>query len=218
MWKSRRYLPHWIKMHMKVNINRLQMEYFEYMASRPWDAYDNEYKVLKEAWPGISKKSDWQNESSAQMALTEYDPDYEIRPNRGSNTKWDTQYFKGDKKYDGRAYSKLKEDLPPYFKEVCDRFTPWRERVILAKMGPGKVLERHMDHDTTLSVRFHIPIITDPRSMMLYGEDHQVHWPADGSVYFLNQGLKHGVYNGSDIERVHLIINMDSQDLIWDRK
>ena len=54
--------------------------------------------------------------------------------------------------------------------------------------------------------------------MMLYGEDHQVHWPADGSVYFLNQGLKHGVYNGSDIERVHLIINMDSQDLIWNRQ
>ena len=218
MWKSRRYLPHWFKLKMEVDISRLRLEYLQYMQHRPWDAYENEYKVLKEAWPGISKKSDWKNDSSAQMALTTYNPHYEIRPDRGSNTKWDTKFFKGDKKYDGRAYSVLKPDLPDYFRHVCNMFTPHRERVILAKMGPGKVLEPHMDHDTTLSVRFHIPIITDPRSMMLYGEGHMVHWPADGSVYFLNQGLKHGVYNGSDTERVHLIINMDSQDLIWNRK
>jgi hypothetical protein len=217
MWKSRKNLPALLELDYKFDIDKLVIEYIDVMNDRPWDAYENEYANLKETWTGITHNSDWKNDTSSQMALTVYDPDYTIRENRNSGSKWDYTYYKNDQACDGRSYSKLKNDLPPYFSEVIDFFTPHRERVILSKLYPTKSLGKHVDHDSLLSIRFHIALQTNEDCFMCFEDSTGIvrqHIPADGKVWFLNPGLPHWVENNGDMERTHLIINMDSQRLI----
>lgn len=218
MWKSRKELPPFLKLSYTFDIDRLVSEYEKFMKNRPWDAYYNEYADLRDGWPGIENSSEWKNDTSAQMALTVFNKNFEIRKNRNSGSKWDHTFYKNNKIYDGRAYNHLKNDLPPYFKEVIEFFQPYRERVILSKMGPNKSLKPHMDHDSLLSIRFHIALKTNKDCFLGFitkeGEKIKKHIPADGSVWFLNPGTIHWAENNSNEERIHLIINTDSQELI----
>ena len=45
------------------------------------------------------------------------------------------------------------------------------------------------------------------------------HFPADGTVWFINPGVKHWAKNDGEEERIHLIVSVDSQEILnGDRK
>jgi quercetin dioxygenase-like cupin family protein len=46
------------------------------------------------------------------------------------------------------------------------------------------------------------------------GNPDERHFPTDGSVWFINPGVKHWATNDGDAERVHLILSVDSQDIL----
>ena len=44
-------------------------------------------------------------------------------------------------------------------------------------------------------------------------------FPADGTVWFINPGVKHWAKNDGEEERIHLIVSVDSQEILnGDRK
>jgi hypothetical protein len=54
---------------------------------------------------------------------------------------------------------------------------------------------------------------------------YEMHLPADGGVWFLNQGYEHWVKNDSDVDRVHLVVVVTGQKGIleadeqyWDKE
>ena len=107
------------------------------------------------------------------------------------------------KKINEAAYTEFIEELKDtYFKEVYDelskRFKLGRVRILLKE--PRSSLSCHRDPEP----RLHIPIITNPGSIMVIDEVAK-HLPADGSVWITNNLKYHNAFNGGEVNRVHLV-------------
>ena len=108
-----------------------------------------------------------------------------------------------EKKIDEAAYTEFVEDLKDtYFKEVYDelskRFKLGRVRILLKE--PRSTLSWHRDPEP----RLHIPIITNPGSIMVIDEVAK-HLPADGCAWITNNTKYHNAFNGGEEGRVHLV-------------
>ena len=108
-----------------------------------------------------------------------------------------------DKKIDEEAYTEfVKEFEDTYFKEVYNtlskKFKLGRVRILLKE--PRSTLSWHRDPEP----RLHIPIITNPGSIMVI-ENVAKHLPADGSVWITNNTKYHNAFNGGEESRIHLV-------------
>ncbi len=224
VWKSRNELPGLIKLDIKYDIVMLRKDIHEYASRDLKDSMeDGPYKNLRDAYgynltpaayngktnQEVDKDFDWNKIPYKQIALTNYDPNYEVRKDRNSGKRYDRGFMKGDKRFDERAYSKLKNDLPEYLREVIKSFGPTVTRVCVAITEPGGGIAPHRDYDTTFSTRYHIAIDTNTKATM-----NDIHVPADGYVWFINAGKKHWVKNEGNKPRTHLMIIMDSQEVL----
>jgi len=107
------------------------------------------------------------------------------------------------KRINEAAYTEFVEDLKDtYFKEVYDvlskKFKLGRVRLLLKE--PRSTLSWHRDPEP----RLHIPIITNPGSIMVIDEVAK-HLPAVGSVWITNNLKYHNAFNGGEENRVHLV-------------
>jgi hypothetical protein len=85
-------------------------------------------------------------------------------------------------------------------------------REILLKYNLNTVTYRCLLPDTCYSWHtdsggncVHIPLITNEGCRFVY-EDKSFHMPADGSVYYINNGRPHSFMNGGKFPRVHITI------------
>ena len=104
---------------------------------------------------------------------------------------------------DEAAYSEFIDDYKnTYFKEVFDvlssKYKLGRVRVLLKE--PRSTLSWHRDPEP----RLHIPIITNPGSIMVI-DNIAKHLPADGSVWITNNTKYHNAFNGGEEDRIHLV-------------
>ena len=107
------------------------------------------------------------------------------------------------KKIDESAYTEFVPDLADtYFKEVYEKlskkFKLGRVRILLKE--PRSTLSWHRDPEP----RLHIPIITNPGSIMVIDEVAK-HLPANGCVWITNNTKYHNAFNGGEEGRVHLV-------------
>ena len=107
------------------------------------------------------------------------------------------------KKINESDYTEFVPDLvDTYFKEVYDKlskkFKLGRVRILLKE--PRSTLSWHRDPEP----RIHIPIITNPGSIMVI-EEVAKHLPADGSAWITNNTKYHNAFNGGEENRVHLV-------------
>ena len=114
----------------------------------------------------------------------------------------------------GKEEQRLEKVEEESFTEICPDFeATYIEEVynnIQAKYKVGRVrfimkpprscLSWHRDPDK----RIHIPIITNPGCRMVI-EDESFHLPADGRAYITDNTKYHNFFNGSEIDRVHLV-------------
>jgi hypothetical protein len=108
-----------------------------------------------------------------------------------------------DKHISEEAYTEfVKEFEDTYFKKVYDtlskKFKLGRVRILLKE--PRSTLSWHRDPEP----RLHIPIITNPGSIMVI-ENIAKHLPADGSVWITNNTKYHNAFNGGEESRIHLV-------------
>ena len=96
----------------------------------------------------------------------------------------------------------IKDFEKTYFKEVYEKlsakFKLGRVRILLKE--PRSTLSWHRDPEP----RLHIPIITNPGSIMVI-EEAAKHLPADGSAWITNNTKYHNAFNGGEENRVHLV-------------
>ena len=89
----------------------------------------------------------------------------------------------------------------PFFKNALPM------RVQLASLPPGEKIAPHKDIGILTKIhRLHIPIITSD-NVHFYVKQNRYHLKTS-HLYELNNAVVHSVYNQSDIERVHLLIDM----------
>ena len=108
-----------------------------------------------------------------------------------------------DTKIDEAQYSEFINDYnETYFKEVFDvlssKYKLGRVRILLKE--PRSTLSWHRDPEP----RLHIPIITNPGSIMVI-DNVAKHLPADGSVWITNNTKYHNAFNGGEENRIHLV-------------
>ncbi len=224
-WKNRKELPDLIKLKLKFDIEKLQEAVSQY-STDDWNAcISGELETLRQKWgkrlssaaygktnEEIDKQGkDWKNIGYQQLTLTHFNPDFELRNDRNSGSIWDKKFLGGKKELDERAYNILNDTVPAYLRQVLESLGPNVTRVGLAKLLPGEEIKPHRDYDPTFSCRYHIAIKTNPKAIF-----NGIHIPADGHIWFANTGATHWVKNEGNEPRIHLIINMDSQELLND--
>ncbi len=168
---------------------------------------------LKEAYHQILKIKDFQGVGGVSnfgaISLTQIpgDPD-SIKGNKARGVFWTKPDQTGkevvrDQMIDEASYSEFIEDFKDtYFKEVVEtlqkNYKIGRVRILLKK--PRSTLSWHRDPEP----RLHIPIITNPGSIMVI-DNVAKHMPADGSVWITNNRKYHNAFNGGEENRIHLV-------------
>jgi hypothetical protein len=89
-----------------------------------------------------------------------------------------------------------------YIEEVYNQITKKFKlgRVRFLMKPPRSCLSWHRDPE----MRLHIPIITNKGNIMVI-ENEAFHMPANGDGYVTNNTKYHNFFNGSEIDRVHLV-------------
>ena len=135
----------------------------------------------------------------------------------------DYKSLEKEPEFDERRYTKILQWAKgTYIEEVINTFKSQVTRVHMRRMLPEGYLNYHMDYDTKYSIRFHIPLKTNPDSYFKFkkskntDQEEIIHIPADGSCYFFNQGIYHSAFNKGKTERDHLILSVHGQDDIVD--
>lgn len=147
-----------------------------------------------------------------QIAMTEFNPEATKRNYKVKIPKT---------RLDERHYNKLKSWVKgTYIEEVLKSFKGEVHRARVAIMDPGAYVSEHIDYNTDYSVRYHIPIVTNEKCgfyVKAKGKGPEyLHMPADGGVWFLNQGYPHSAWNKGKTIRSHIIVSVYGQQDLCD--
>ena len=233
-WKSRYELPVIGRLDIRFDIDRLREELTTFQQNKVWDGLGSDYASLCETHTKLPKMFfkeeelegidcvcdlDWQKTSYQQLSLTEYDESYSLEQRtEKSGTAWDTRIAKHKPEADERWFRKIKEDVPPYMREILNYFGGKAHRARFSNLAPFSKVKPHIDYDTTYGIRVHIALETNEHCYNggwdKDGNEIKYHIPADGSVWFVNPGVKHYAVNDGATGRNHLIISLDSQEYV----
>jgi hypothetical protein len=234
-WKSRKELPLFKRLEQfQFDPEKLRLAYEQYVSQKSWDSLGNEYASMCETYtklPSMFFKEEelrdvdrvcdinWEKASYQQISLVDFDETFSLeKRTEKSGTRWDNTIPKNNPKADERFFRKRYDDLPEYFHEVLDTIGEnIVHRTRFAKLAPKSKIKPHIDYNTEYGIRLHIPIITNEKCFFGAKDengDSEIHFEADGSVYYINPGVLHWAYNDGDTERVHMIISVDSQDIL----
>jgi hypothetical protein len=89
-------------------------------------------------------------------------------------------------------------------------------RIMLVKLLPSGIIGKHIDPGQYFQehYRFHVPLITNP-NVLFYGEDNiPIHMP-EGFLSQLANRRWHSAENKSNVDRIHLIVDIDSNNPIY---
>lgn len=234
-WKGRYELPVIARLNIRFDIEKLKEELKQFSSNKIWDGLGSDYAHMCETHTKLPKmffkeeelenvnhvcELNWQESSYQQLSLTEYDDTYDLSSRQEkSGSAWDSRIAKKDTRADERWYRKVKDDVPPYLKEVLSYF-PNFHRSRFALLAANSEVKPHIDYDTLYGIRLHIALETNEHCVNggfdKDGNKIEHHIPADGSVWFINPGVKHYAINGGSTNRNHLIISIDSQEFLHD--
>ena len=81
-------------------------------------------------------------------------------------------------------------------------------RSVITRLTPGTGIEPHVDHGAPAHYyqRFHVALQNAPGATFYCGDEELT--PEPGDVFIFNNALEHSVWNGSDSDRVTLIIDV----------
>ena len=187
---------------MELNFNDFQRQDVKFDINELQKAYKQILKIKN--FVGVEGVSNF-----GAISLTQIpgDPD-SVKGNNARGVFWTKPDKSGnevirDKKIDEAAYSEfIDEYKDTYFKEVFETLSNiyklGRVRILLKE--PRSTLSWHRDPEP----RLHIPIITNPGSIMVI-DNIAKHLPADGSVWITNNTKYHNAFYGGEENRIHLV-------------
>ena len=187
---------------MDLNFNDFEKQDIKFDIDKLKDAY---HEILKiKGFEGVAGVSNF-----GAISLTQIpgDPD-SIKGHKARGIFWTKPNGSGkevvrDEMINEEAYSEfIDEYKETYFKDVFDalssKYKLGRVRILLKE--PRSTLSWHRDPEP----RLHIPIITNPGSIMVI-DNVAKHLPADGSVWITNNTKYHNAFNGGEENRIHLV-------------
>jgi len=133
-------------------------------------------------------------------------------------------------KYKSESYEKKDVEtmnkLKPYLDEIISQaknFYGYKNlkltRMLVTELPKGAVIPEHLDDGEMLTShhRIHIPLRSDPA--VKFTLDHKDYYLEPGRGYEINNQLLHEVRNESNIDRIHMIIDLKEwKNHWWSRK
>ena len=187
---------------MTLNFNDFQKQEIKFDITELQKAYSEILKIKKFDGP-----EEISNFGAISLTQIPGDPD-SIKGHKARGVFWTKPDATGkevvrDVTIDESAYSEFIDEFKDtYFKEVFNalssKYKLGRVRVLLKQ--PRSTLSWHRDPEP----RLHIPIITNPGSIMVI-DNVAMHLPADGSVWITNNTKYHNAFNGGEEDRIHLV-------------
>lgn len=113
--------------------------------------------------------------------------------------------------------------MQPYIREVIEKVLEGTTsdagllKVRLMKMNARTSVGEHRDNfrgDGSVA-RFHIPIVTHPRVVFRVEGVH--YHLSEGELYKIDVSKRHAVENSSDIDRIHLVFDVKTDNVIRER-
>tara|TARA_B110000027_G_C16041550_1_gene265635 strand:+ start:252 stop:965 length:714 start_codon:yes stop_codon:yes gene_type:complete len=108
-----------------------------------------------------------------------------------------------------------------YIQNLLDRIPGKKDRVRFMEVKPDTHVHWHYDNnesidelDYTKNARLHLPIITSNKVKLLIC--HQNTKWSEGKLYYGDFSFPHSIYNGSEINRIHLIIDVKINQKLLD--
>ena len=198
--KKRQDLPNFKKIDIKVDVEKLLS-----VVNTNKDKFDEYRDYLNK---GCDTFSTHCNDAYVQVPITTFKDEGYLIPNNITG-----RGAEGDE----RNYQTLVDWAKgTYIEEVLNSFKSKATRTRLIIMKPKGFILPHIDYNTSYGVRYHIPLQTNKWSyigIQRKDEEPEIkHLPADGSVWFINQGWKHSAWNFGEEDRIHLIISVMGQD------
>ena len=187
---------------MDLNFNDFEKQDIKFDIDKLKEAY---HEILKiKGFEGVAGVSNF-----GAISLTQIPGDpASIKGHKARGIFWTKPNGSGkevvrDEMINEEAYSEfIDEYKETYFKEVFDalssKYKLGRVRILLKE--PRSTLSWHRDPEP----RLHIPIITNPGSIMVI-DNVAKHLPADGSVWITNNTKYHNAFNGGEENRIHLV-------------
>ena len=235
-WKGRHELPVIARLDIRFDIDRLRAELREFAKDKVWDGLGSDYASLCETHTRLPKMFfkpeelegidhvcdlDWEHSSYQQLSLTEFDPEFSLdQRSEHSGSAWDNRIARNKLEADERWFRKVKQDVPPYMREILAYFDGKAHRARFSNLAARSTVKPHIDYDTLYGIRLHIALTTNDQCFNggwdKDGNEIKHHIPDDGSVWFVNPGVKHYAVNDGDTPRNHLIISLDSQEILQD--
>ena len=187
---------------MNLNFNDFEKQDIKFDIDKLKEAYQEILKI--KGFEGVAGVSNF-----GAISLTQIPGDPEsIKGHKARGIFWTKPNGSGkevvrDEMINEEAYSEfIDEYKETYFKEVFDalssKYKLGRVRILLKE--PRSTLSWHRDPEP----RLHIPIITNPGSIMVI-DNVAKHLPADGSVWITNNTKYHNAFNGGEENRIHLV-------------
>jgi hypothetical protein len=108
-------------------------------------------------------------------------------------------------------------DRCPYIRQIMASFETTIGRSRFMRLAPGADVPSHNDGNYTWRnrVRIHIPVITHPAITFSSVGNIDVHM-REGEAWIFDNWRQHAVYNRSDVERIHLVIDTVGTSRFWD--
>ena len=117
--------------------------------------------------------------------------------------------------FGGRMAATPHLDQCPYHQQVMASFSEVLARSRLMKLDAGCEVQYHVDfnYHWYTRVRIHIPISTNP-AVVFYCGAEKIHM-GEGECWIFDNWRRHNVVNGSEYERIHLVIDLSGSSRFW---
>ena len=117
--------------------------------------------------------------------------------------------------FGGRMAATPYLDQCPYHQQVMASFSEVLARSRLMKLDAGCEVQYHVDfnYHWYTRVRIHIPISTNP-GVVFYCGAEKIHM-GEGECWIFDNWRRHNVVNGSEYERIHLVIDLSGSSRFW---
>jgi hypothetical protein len=106
-------------------------------------------------------------------------------------------------------------DRCAYFRELLSVFECPVKAVRLLSLGAGSFVREHRDHALSYEdgeMRIHIPVQTSGE-VEFYVDGERLPLE-EGRTYYINVNLPHRIVNGSDVDRVHLVLDIEVNEWV----
>jgi hypothetical protein len=230
---TRHSYPYLVKTDYKFDLDKLREEMVAIEKQNGWEDMTNQSELVAGLIQGRKRlTSAFANEGGEyddykQMIVTDInrdtvnETDFAQVDDSEKFATYKTDMKRSTAIQDETLYGNLRSvmEVAPYTSKMLESFPDPLARVRYAKIKPNFAIKPHIDYNTTYGMRYHIALHTNDKCKVGFRRNktqdfEEFHIPADGHLYYFNQGFEHFANNYSDEERIHIVIGLGGQQLM----